>query len=571
MRIVLGTRGSQLALTQSGHVADALRALGHDVELRTIKTTGDVITGSLVAQGGTGVFAAALRDALLRGEVDIAVHSFKDLPTAPTQGLVVAAIPPRADWHDVLCARDRLSLKRLPQGARVGTGSPRRSAQLRALRPDLTLVDIRGNVGTRLARATGPDADLDAVVLAAAGLARLGLSAAVTDVLDALLPAPAQGALAVECREDAADIIEALTALDDPDTRFAATAERAVLAELGAGCAAPIGALCFRRGGRVGLSVKVLSADGTRVAGRTLEGTLADDPEEFGRRAARSLLSSGAADLTPLAATRPSRLDDFHDDRTLWAPSTSTDLVGRRILLPREDGPLAQSLRDAGADVTCVPLTETVAEVFPRLPRDANWVVFTSPTAVRVLLDQGFDLAALGRSGVAAVGSATKRALDAHGVRVSLCPGSSASAADLAALFPSGSGRVLIPGSGLAKPDLADALRAKGWTVRSVATYTTKPLDAAPPALAEAWARGDFDAVVLTAGSVADGVRTLLGTPPAHTKVVAFGRPSATAAAECGLTVDAVAATQDGPGLVAALVAAWACDPGGESSAPATQ
>ena len=556
VRIVLGTRGSQLALTQSGHVADALRALGHVVEFRTITTSGDVMTGSLASQGGTGVFAGALRDAILRGEVDVAVHSFKDLPTAPAPGLTIAAIPPRADWHDVLCARDRLSLKRLPAGARVGTGSPRRSAQLRAIRPDLTVVDIRGNVGTRLARAIGPDADLDAVVLAAAGLERLGLADAVTDVLDALLPAPAQGALAVECRADATELIAALAELDDPDTRFAVTAERAVLAELGAGCAAPIGALCFRRGTRISLSVKVLSADGTRVAGRTLEGTGADDPDELGRRAARSLLSSGAADLTPLAATRPSRLTDFHDDQSLWAPSRSTELVGRRILLPREDGPLAQALRDAGADVTCVPLTETVAEVFPRLPHDANWVVFTSPTAVRVLLDQGFDLAALGRSGVAAVGSATKRELDAHGVRVSLCPGASASAADLVALFPSGTGRILIPGSALTGPDLADGLRALGWTVRSVATYTTRPLDAAPPALAEAWARGDFDAVVLTAGSVAGGVRTLLGTPPAATRVVAFGRPSATAAAELGFTVDAVAATQDGPGLVAALVAA---------------
>lgn len=567
MRIVLGTRGSQLALTQSGHVADALRALGHTVELRTIKTEGDVTTGSLVTEGGTGVFAAALRSALLAGTVDIAVHSFKDLPTAGVPGLVIAAVPPRADWHDVLCARDGLTLRRLPVGARVGTGSPRRAAQLRALRPDLVLVEIRGNVGTRLARATGPDADLDAVVLAAAGLARLGLSSAVSEVLDALLPAPAQGALAVECRADASELIDALAELNDADSRYAATAERAVLAELGAGCAAPVGALCQRRGGRVALTVKVLAADGTKVAGRTVEATPADDPDELGRRAARLVLAAGAGEITPLGASRDSRLEEFHDDATLWAPGTSTELVGRRVLLPRADGPLADALRAAGADVDCVPVTEAVPIPFPRLPRDAHWVVFTSPQAVRVLVAQGYEPGALGRTGVAAVGPGTLRELVEAGVRVALAPGGASSAALLAEVFPSGTGRVLIPGSSLAKPDLGDALRAKGWRVVSVPTYEPKTLPAAPAGLAESWARGDFDAVVLTAGSVAAGVGELLGMPPAGTRVVAFGPPSSVAASELGFVVDAVAATQDGPGLVAAIASALA-EASGEGGVP---
>ncbi len=554
MRIVLGTRGSQLALTQSGMVADSLRALGHEVELRTIKTSGDVITGSLVTQGGAGVFAAALREALLAGDVDIAVHSMKDLPTAGVPGLTIAAVPAREDWHDVLCGPPGTRLSSLPQGARVGTGSPRRAAQLKALRPDLTIVEIRGNVGTRLARATGPDADLDAVVLAAAGLRRLGLGTAISEVLGNLLPAPAQGALAVECRASASEIVEALADLDDPDTRFAATAERAVLAELGAGCAAPVAALCERRGGRVGLTVKVLSADGARVEGRTVEATPDDDPEALGRGAARSLLRAGASEVTPLGAARPSQLADFHDDRALWAPGTTTELVGRRVLLPRADGELADALRAAGADVDAVPLIETIPEVFPRLPHDANWVVFTSPTAVRVLADLGYNLASLGRSGVAAVGGATRRALEAAGVRVALSPEGSSTAESLGRIFPSGSGRVLIPGSALAKRALADALRAKGWRVMTVPTYTTRPVAAAPEGLAESWARGDYDAVVLTAGSVARAVLDHLGAPPERTRVVAFGPPSARAASELGLTVDAVAATQDAAGLVAALV-----------------
>ncbi|MCW2501230.1 MAG: porphobilinogen deaminase, partial [Frankiales bacterium] len=196
----LGTRASALALTQSGHVADALRALGHDVELVHITTHGDTSSAAIAQLGGTGVFVTALRDALLAGEVDLAVHSYKDLPTAPADGLVIAAVPPRQDARDALVARDGLTLGELPTGARVGTGSPRRTAQLRALGMGLEVVPVRGNVDTRIGRVA--PGDLDAVVLARAGLARLGRLDEVTETLDPLqvLPAPAQGALAVECR-----------------------------------------------------------------------------------------------------------------------------------------------------------------------------------------------------------------------------------------------------------------------------------------------------------------------------------------------------------------------------------
>ena len=224
MRLRLGTRGSALAVAQSTQVAEALTALGHEVELVRIKTGGDVLTGSLTSLGGLGVFAAELRRALLDGRADFAVHSLKDLPTAPVPGLTIAAVPRRADARDVLCARGGLRLAELPAGSAVGTGSPRRVSQLRALRPDLRYVDVRGNVGTRLARVA--DGDLDAVVLAAAGLARLGLEDHITDHLP-ILPAPGQGALALECRVDDEPVLGALTALDDPATRSAVDAERA--------------------------------------------------------------------------------------------------------------------------------------------------------------------------------------------------------------------------------------------------------------------------------------------------------------------------------------------------------
>jgi len=240
----LGTRRSPLALAQSGLVAAAVTAAsGRPVELVEITTHGDVNREPLAQIGGTGVFVSALREALLDGRIDFAVHSLKDLPTAPADELLLAAIPRREDPRDALVARDALVLADLPRGARIGTGSPRRSAQLRALGRGFEIVDIRGNVDTRVAYVTS--GRLDAVVLAAAGLRRLGRLDVVTELLDpdVMLPAPGQGALAVECRAGLPEVIAALATLDDADTRVAVTAERAVLARLEAGCSAPVGVL----------------------------------------------------------------------------------------------------------------------------------------------------------------------------------------------------------------------------------------------------------------------------------------------------------------------------------------
>ncbi|GIG27066.1 hydroxymethylbilane synthase [Cellulomonas denverensis] len=310
----VGTRASQLALTQTGHVADALTRLGAGPhELVRVRTDGDRLTGSLTSLGGTGVFVTALRDALLDGRCDVAVHSFKDLPTADADGLVVAAVPPREDPRDALCARDGLTLATLPVGASVGTGSPRRAAQLLAARPDLRVVDIRGNVDTRLARALGEAADLDAVVLARAGLARLGRLDAITDTLptDVMTPAPAQGALAVEVRAEVigsgSPLALALAALDDQGTRLAVLAERALLARLEAGCAAPVGAYGHLAEGTLTLSTVVLRPDGTErllLDGSTpLTGDPVADAAEataLGERLAADLLADGAADLAGL-------------------------------------------------------------------------------------------------------------------------------------------------------------------------------------------------------------------------------------------------------------------------------
>lgn len=299
--IRLGTRASALATSQAGQVAAALRAhSGRAVELVTVTTEGDVSDAPLASLGGAGVFVGELRGALTRGEVDVAVHSLKDLPTSPEAGVVVAATPPREDPRDVLVARDGLTLGELPTGALIGTGSPRRAAQLHALGLGVQVRDIRGNVDTRLAKVAS--GEYDAVVLARAGLARLGRAEEATEVLDPLqmLPAPGQGALAVECRAEDHELLSLLAGLDDPATRAAVTAERAVLGALEAGCAAPVGALAEvvegEDGDELWLRAIVLSADGGLSIRLSASGPVAD-AAGVGTRLAALMLEEGAASL----------------------------------------------------------------------------------------------------------------------------------------------------------------------------------------------------------------------------------------------------------------------------------
>ncbi|WP_031085100.1 hydroxymethylbilane synthase [Streptomyces sp. NRRL WC-3549] len=306
----LGTRRSKLAMAQSGMVADAVREVtGRAVELVEITTYGDVSREHLAQIGGTGVFVAALREALARGEVDFAVHSLKDLPTAQPDALVLAAVPEREDPRDALVARDGLTFAQLPSGARIGTGSPRRMAQLnayaRAHGLDIETVAIRGNVDTRINFVRS--GELDAVVLAAAGLSRLGRTGEVTDFLstDTILPAPGQGALAIECAQGSTELAAALAELDDPHTRAAVTAERALLAALGAGCSAPVGALADLQGdgqtvNELRLRGVVGSTDGASLVQLSITGsapTSPDDAAAFGRELAAGMLAKGAAGL----------------------------------------------------------------------------------------------------------------------------------------------------------------------------------------------------------------------------------------------------------------------------------
>lgn len=294
----LGTRASELARTQSGHVADRVRELtGREVVLVTISTEGDRSSAPLDQIGGTGVFVAALRDALVAGEVDFAVHSLKDLPTADDPRLVLAAVPPREDVRDALVARDGLTLGELPPGSRIGTGSPRRAAQINALGLGVEVVPIRGNVDTRLGKVRS--GEVDAVVLARAGLLRLGRADEATEVLDPIqvLPAPGQGALAVECRSDRTDLVDLLGALDDPDTRATVTAERTLLATLEAGCSAPVGALAEVAWGDDGdeLWLRAVVADPSGSPSIRLSAIgVPTDAAALGLRLATEMLAEGA-------------------------------------------------------------------------------------------------------------------------------------------------------------------------------------------------------------------------------------------------------------------------------------
>jgi hydroxymethylbilane synthase len=308
--IRIGTRGSALAMAQTQQIAERLaKAARADIELVPITTQGDTSRASLATIGGTGVFAAALREALLAGECDLVVHSLKDLPTADHPGLRLGAVPKRADARDALCARDGLTLATLPEGARVGTGSPRRIAQLRAARPDVVAVDIRGNVDTRLGKVAS--GELDAVILAAAGLGRLGRGDAVTELLELSdwPTAPGQGALALEVRRERGDrdLERGLEAVDHAVSRAMVFAERLVLAGLEAGCSAPVGATAFIEDELLFLTASVYSADGTRQLSSSHAATpdsrsaadLADAARDVAERVVAELLGNGAAELAP--------------------------------------------------------------------------------------------------------------------------------------------------------------------------------------------------------------------------------------------------------------------------------
>jgi len=292
-RLRIGSRGSQLALWQAHHIADLLRARGHEIELEIIKTAGDKILDVALAKVGTkGMFTKEIEEALAERRVDLAVHSLKDLPTDLAAGFEIAAITARENPRDVFCSRKYARIEDLPRGARVGTSSLRRQAQLKALRPDLEIHPLRGNVDTRLRKLA--EGEYDAIILAAAGLNRLGKTELVKQVIpaDVMCPAAGQGALGIEIRAGDSLTRQHLAFLDDPSARAATTCERALLKRLGGGCQVPIGAFAEARNGRVFLSAIVAHPDGSKVLREVSEGS---DPAALGQAVGETLLRRGGA------------------------------------------------------------------------------------------------------------------------------------------------------------------------------------------------------------------------------------------------------------------------------------
>jgi hydroxymethylbilane synthase len=290
-KLRIGSRGSQLALWQANHISALLRARGHQVEIEIIHTTGDKITDVALAKVGTkGMFTKEIEEALAAGRVDLAVHSLKDLPTELPQGFEIAAITERQDPRDAFCSRHYSKVEDLPKGARVGTSSLRRQAQLKAIRPDLDIHPLRGNVDTRLRKLE--QGEYDAIILAAAGLKRLGKTELVKQIIpvEILCPAAGQGALGIEIREGDAKTGALLSFLNDPNARAATTCERALLNRLGGGCQVPIGAFAEVKNGNLHLESIVADPDGSKLLRDSRDGT---DPEKLGNEAGASLLERG--------------------------------------------------------------------------------------------------------------------------------------------------------------------------------------------------------------------------------------------------------------------------------------
>ncbi|MEX3558962.1 hydroxymethylbilane synthase [Corynebacterium sp. LK2522] len=294
MTLKIGTRGSQLATTQAGHVRDWLTANGYPAELHIVTTAGDVNMAP-VERIGVGVFTQALREALQAGECDIAVHSFKDLPTAPDERFRLV-VPQREDHREALIARDGLALADLPEGARVGTSAPRRISQLKALRPDLDIRPLRGNIETRMGKVTS--GELDAVMLAYAGLVRAGYGERATEVFDpeTIMPAPAQGALAVEARVDDEEAVAAINTLLDAEAMAQAAGERTVLARLEAGCTAPVAATSHLADGQITVRGGVFALDGTCQILAEATGEV-ERAAQLGTEVSDSLFAQGAAEI----------------------------------------------------------------------------------------------------------------------------------------------------------------------------------------------------------------------------------------------------------------------------------
>ena len=612
--IRIGTRGSPLALWQANAVAAAIAERdGPATELVIIRTSGDRLQNRpLAEEGGKRLFVKEIEDALLDGRIDIAIHSAKDLPADRLPGLTVSAVLRRADPHDVVVtgsARRRLPDRAAPRGAqtpaadilatpnlRVGTGSIRRTAQLLHAYPLLDIAPIRGNVGTRLRKLN--DGDHDALILAGAGLERLGLAQGNAAQLpfELCLPAPGQGILAAEYRtgDDATGAM--IRQLAHPDTTAALTAERTLVQALGADCHTPLGAIATLDGAGLHLRALVASPDGSRLVQHEAHAS-PDEAHTLGAEVAEALLKNGAAHV--LGATTPTRpastsapvsgptsspalrsaqgppVSRPASGRETTSPRTEyRPLAGRRVLITRPRGQaddFAAALRALGGDPVVVPMIEIAPPEDDRPLVDVcaaassfDWIVFTSANGADAVMsrlprrDRPLD-----DTRVVAVGPATAARLASHGVAVDLVPAehrAEAAAAELITAHDLTGARVLLPRASLATPELPDALRAAGADVTDVVAYRTVPATGTGDVdLAGMLERGELDVVTFTSPSAVRTLAALLGGPEraasllANTLVASIGPVTTTALRTLDLTADITPDRATVPALVDAI------------------
>lgn len=565
----IGTRGSALARTQTDLVIAALREAWPDlqIEVQVIRTEGDRRLEVTPEKLGKGAFVKEIELALLRGEIDLAVHSCKDLPTDTVPELVLAAVPQRADPRDVLVSRGGLSLEQLPRGAVVGTSSSRRRAQLLMQRPDLEVRDIRGNVDTRLRKLR--EGQYDAVVLAAAGLARMGWLDQATEVLDpdVMLPAPGQGALAVQVRTDDETTRRLVAAIDHPPSHAAVLAERAFLRRLGGGCRVPIAAYAWVENGRLVLHGLVATPDGVVYMRGRREGT-PEEAEAVGTALAEELLTQGAEALLERVSAR-SHAGTLNVQRANVQRAT---LQGKRVLVTRarsQADTLVERLRARGAEpvlfptIRIVPVEDTgpVDRAIAQL-EGYDWVIFTSQNAVAPFWERlraaGKDAQALSGLRVGAIGPATAAALAARSVRAAFIPQQYVAEAILAEIGDVAGQRILLPRADIARQALVEGLRARGAEVDQVAVYRTVPADP-PPEAWEALRSGRIDVITFTASSTVRNFVTLVEGRGLRgvldgACIACIGPVTARTAEELGLRVDIVAQEHTIDGLVEAIV-----------------
>jgi hydroxymethylbilane synthase len=556
--IRIGTRGSALAIAQAQLVADRLSVEGTESTLEIIASDGDRDKCTpLTTLGGKGIFASSLQQALHESRIDIAVHSAKDLPTVRPRGLSIAAILSRDDVRDVLISRHGLSLAELPSNPRIGTSSRRRMAQVLHVRPDTQTVDLRGNIDTRIRRAL--ETDLDGIVIAAAGLHRLGWQDRITEYLDpsVFVPAPGQAALAIEVRTADRDVFDLITRLDEAEVHLAVDVERAFLAELGAGCAVPVGATArVLPDGAVDLAAMMADEAGLRPRWRRERLPRASAVDEA-RTIAREMraIGSGRADVS--------------------GPGTlaAQPLLGRTVLITRdcqENDPLAVEIRLRGGVPVISPALRIERRELDSQERalierfgdgEFNWIVFTSQNAIRSFRDL-LDAMAISppqHVRVAVVGPTTAAAARDAGFRIDLTPpvANGRGLAESLLKEIGGAARILHVCGSLARPEFGDVIRGKRSVVLTdLITYDTLPATGSDPTVAARFLRNDIDAMVFMSPSAIAGLRAQTGEAWARIRDIpatCLGNSTAAAARDMGLRCVLTSPVQTASAVVAAL------------------